>query len=352
MIKMLREKLSWTQARLAQETGIPRASISAIETGRISPSVQNAIKIGRALGVSVEQLFGQDRPNTFDRWTGSTGGMEKRYWKARVGALNIAYPVENLPTGMLAPDGQLDQEEGIQDSSVSSLAENTLVIATCDPLIGLLKEALAQKGIRLIPLLRTSRAALRMLERGYVHAAGIHFGTTQSTDLNLDAALHLKTESNYTLMRYANWDAGIAVHHDMQDQSLQQMMQGPCRWINRPIGSSARDSFDQLVEQFSTPVQISGYQWEAPSHQAVATIVSTGSAQAGWTLEANAMQHGLSFRPVHTDLYDLCFSSELTKDRRFRTLIECVQNHRFRKVLSSWAGISARHAGELIHAHQ
>ena len=352
MIKLLRENKGWSQAKLAQEADIARASISAIETGKMSPSVHTALRIGRALGVSVEQLFGETKTMPFDRWTGATSASEKRYWRARVGELNIAYPIESLPTGMLAPDGQLDQAEDLANIRSTDLSTSTLVVATCDPLIGLLKDALADKGIRLIALMRTSRAALRMLERGLIHVAGIHFGTTQSTDLNLDAALRLKTQSSYTLMRYANWTAGIAIHEDIDNMSLQQLFDGAYRWVNRPLGSSARSSFDNLIRKYGSPTKIRGYELEAPSHQAVATFISTGSAQAGWTLETTATQQGLGFRPVHTDLYDLCFSSELAQDRRIQALIECVQDLRFRQILDACPGITAKHTGELIHAYQ
>ncbi len=54
-------------------------------------------------------------------------------------------------------------------------AERTLVVACCDPAVGLLAEALARTdGVRLIVLSRSSRSALDLLARGLVHAAGVH----------------------------------------------------------------------------------------------------------------------------------------------------------------------------------
>jgi putative transcriptional regulator len=46
-----------TQADLAERAGITRASVNAIEGGRMVPSILLALKLARALGVSVDELF-------------------------------------------------------------------------------------------------------------------------------------------------------------------------------------------------------------------------------------------------------------------------------------------------------
>lgn len=46
-----------TQAELAGLAGITRASVNAIEGGRMVPSVLLALKLARALGVTVDDLF-------------------------------------------------------------------------------------------------------------------------------------------------------------------------------------------------------------------------------------------------------------------------------------------------------
>lgn len=46
-----------TQAELAEQAGITRKSVNAIEAGRMVPSVLLALKLARVLGVSVEALF-------------------------------------------------------------------------------------------------------------------------------------------------------------------------------------------------------------------------------------------------------------------------------------------------------
>ena len=46
-----------TQAELAERAGITRASVNAIEAGRMVPSIYLALKLARALDVSVAELF-------------------------------------------------------------------------------------------------------------------------------------------------------------------------------------------------------------------------------------------------------------------------------------------------------
>lgn len=46
----------WSQEKLATLTGLSRITIQNVEAGRNVPSVETAITISRALGVSVEQV--------------------------------------------------------------------------------------------------------------------------------------------------------------------------------------------------------------------------------------------------------------------------------------------------------
>ncbi len=46
-----------TQQALAEQVGVSRQTINAIETGRYQPSLEVALKITNAFATSVEQLF-------------------------------------------------------------------------------------------------------------------------------------------------------------------------------------------------------------------------------------------------------------------------------------------------------
>ena len=57
-LKVQRAMRNLTQADLAALAGVTRKSVNGIETGRMVPSVVLALKLARALGVTVETIFG------------------------------------------------------------------------------------------------------------------------------------------------------------------------------------------------------------------------------------------------------------------------------------------------------
>jgi putative transcriptional regulator len=59
-MKVERAKRDLTQAELAELAGVTRKSINAIEMGHMVPSVVLALKLAKALGVKVEELFSID----------------------------------------------------------------------------------------------------------------------------------------------------------------------------------------------------------------------------------------------------------------------------------------------------
>jgi putative transcriptional regulator len=56
-IKVYRAMNDWTQEELAQHVGVTRKTINTIENGKFIPSAYLAIKIARAFGVTVEDVF-------------------------------------------------------------------------------------------------------------------------------------------------------------------------------------------------------------------------------------------------------------------------------------------------------
>ena len=53
-IRQARTELGWTQAELANRTGVARAQISAIETARANPKAATLIELLRALDCEIE----------------------------------------------------------------------------------------------------------------------------------------------------------------------------------------------------------------------------------------------------------------------------------------------------------
>ena len=56
-IVQLRKAQGYSQARLADLTGVTRQTINAIENAKYSPSLELAFTLARVLGVTVDELF-------------------------------------------------------------------------------------------------------------------------------------------------------------------------------------------------------------------------------------------------------------------------------------------------------
>lgn len=56
-LKQLRADKGWSQAALAEELGVSRQSINAIETGKYDPSLPLAFAIARVFGMKIEEIF-------------------------------------------------------------------------------------------------------------------------------------------------------------------------------------------------------------------------------------------------------------------------------------------------------
>jgi transcriptional regulator with XRE-family HTH domain len=56
-VRKYREKLSWSQERLAEEAGFHRTYISGVELGKRNPTIKVANSIAKALKVPVAKFF-------------------------------------------------------------------------------------------------------------------------------------------------------------------------------------------------------------------------------------------------------------------------------------------------------
>ena len=65
-IKVYRAMRDWTQEELARRVDVTRKTINTIENRKFVPSAYLALKIARAFGVSVEELFQIDDDEVSD----------------------------------------------------------------------------------------------------------------------------------------------------------------------------------------------------------------------------------------------------------------------------------------------
>ena len=64
-LRKIRQETSYTQEKLALESGISRSHIAMIEAGKRDITLTNLFKISRALGISLSELFEFDDTEMF-----------------------------------------------------------------------------------------------------------------------------------------------------------------------------------------------------------------------------------------------------------------------------------------------
>jgi len=342
-IARLRESRGWSQAELARRAGVPRTSVSAIEGHRLTPSVTTALVLARALECSVEELFSSGAsatPLNQPQWAWNPRSEPCRYWEAEVLGRKLLYPVEG-PCFNLSPHDGVWQD-GIGRDVQTSMADTTLVIACCDPAIGLLAAEYARvSGFRMLVFPRGGAAAMGLLKRGLVHIAGMHRSTIDQPDRNADS-VRSQLGNGYSLLRSADWQEGVALATDDRSRSLQSIARVKRRWALREPGSGARECLDSLMGGKEARGRL------VPGHMAVAEAVRAGWAEAGVCVRLAAEEAGLNFIPVQTEALDFCFSTDLTREPRVQALIRLLRSRAHRRLLSELPGYDARGTGELV----
>lgn len=331
-IRAEREARGWSQAELAQRSGVPRATISAVETGRVVPSVQIALALAQSLERTVEALFEPGPGQLTWAWPPPEGPV--RFWAAEVGGRPLAYPVE--PVASPYPHDGVGQPWADLPAPSQENLRNTLVLASCDPSAPLWAHALAERGVRLLLLNRPSAVALNLLRQGLIHAAGVHFSTPHNPEANRDAG-----GEGLRWLPGARWEVGVVLAAQLRRRALIDVVRQDASWVNRPQGSGARASLDRLLQAHrgDRPVP-KGYEREVRDHVAVAEAVASGFADAGVALRVVAHERGLGFRLVETALYELAVRAEAVHDPRVVALRAVLESARFARTLSEVPGMA------------
>jgi len=86
-LRLARQARGFSQQQVAEMAGVSRQAISAVESGVSDPSLRVAIALTRALGLTVEELFGTDdtvvrsRPGRSRRWAAREQGSRLPWWE-------------------------------------------------------------------------------------------------------------------------------------------------------------------------------------------------------------------------------------------------------------------------------
>lgn len=329
-LRAARERRGLSQAELAARVDLSRQGLGAIEAGRAMPSVAVALRLARALGVTVEALFGEPSAAGEDLIATSPG----RLGVARIDGRWVSWPLSaDAPLAAADAIGEADGRL-LPLQPPAELAQN-LVLVGCATGLGLLADrlgrALEAGRARWRPA--TSTEALGALDRGEAHVAGVHLVDPLSGVANVADVRRLLPGRAWRLFTLAHWEVGLVARpDDPRITSLADLARPELRLVRRPPGAGAERVLARIcAEQGSEP----GEGLVVPGQLDVARAVRLGAADLGVASRDVALTLGLRFLPLHTERYDLVLPPHRLDDPRVRRLLDLLCSSPARRELSA-----------------
>jgi len=226
------------------------------------------------------------------------------------------------------------------------------VAASHDLLLPRLKDALTPQGVHLDLRNRGSLDALEELTAGRALLAGFHVGDDHPPgSLTAKSFKRLFTPGRHKLIDFVRRRQGLMVArgNPLGLGRLADLAQPGIRFVNRQPGSGTRVEFEQLLHAEGVDGRkIAGYDYEETTHLSVAAAVAANAANAGFGIEAAALEYGLDFVPLAYEHYYLVCLKETLDHPAVLTLISTLQGSAWRKQLQDLPGYAAAEPGKIV----
>ena len=355
---------------------VSRQAISAVESGYSDPSLRVALALAQALGMSVEELFGQgDLAEPVPAIpVAPSGGSDAgdRVSLAAVGDQFVALPLRGdaaaglgfVPAGGLVVRAEAGPARTAAKDTIAASAETaakdtidvrpigpprpTLVVAGCDPALPLLTTPL---GLLDPPVAFAwwpcgSQEALRLAAAGLVHAAGVHL---RDNDGGYNAAAVAGLPGGAEMVGFTGWREGFAIRSDLVGTitGLDGIAKHQLRVVNREPGAEARRLLDRERERLGLdPAELAGYDTRANGHLQVASAIAAGLADAGVASEPAARAYGLGFVPLADERFDLVLPGAHLGCREVQGLLKVLTSRWLLAQLASLPGYDVTGCGD------
>jgi molybdate-binding protein/DNA-binding XRE family transcriptional regulator len=354
-LRLARQARGLSQQQLAGVAGVTRQAVSAVESGHSDPSLRVALGLARALGMTVEELFGPGEPGdpVLARPVAPVSAPGSRVALATVGDTFVALPLDadlaarlgfGAAGGLMVGGGE---KQGAQ-VAVRPIGppRPTVVVAGCDPALPLLETPLAL----LDPPLAFawwpcgSGEALRLAAAGLVHAAGVHRVGPGEGDGTSDTP---GIPGGAEVVGFASWREGLVVRPGAGVRGLDDVARQGLRLVNREPGAQARVLLDrERLRLGLEPAQLPGYDSLAAGHLQVAAAIGGGLADAGVSSEPAALAYGLDFIPLADERFDLLLPAKHAASREVQGLLKVLTSPWLLAQLASLPGYDATRCGE------
>lgn len=190
----------------------------------------------------------------------------------------------------------------------------------------------AKTAVRLNLQFRGSLDSLRLLGGSKCELAGFHLPEGPLGARLAPRYLRWLDPEHHRLIHVVRRRQGIMTAADNPKEvgSIVDLAAREARFVNRQPGSGTRLIFDLLLEEAAiSPEQIAGYNTEEFTHMAVAALVASGAADAGFGIQAAASQFGLRFVPIAEENYVFALRREALVNPAVLQLVEVLRSREF-----------------------
>jgi molybdate-binding protein len=270
----------------------------------------------------------------------------------------ICAPAESIPYYLPEADGIVTQtRKGSGEATIQTLGseeaiDKRLVVAGCDPAIGLLtRMAERLAGVEIVAVPASSRRALEWLKQGKVHIAGSHLEDPQSGEFNVPYLRKLMPNEDLTVVTFARWEEGFVVARGNPHGIRQpgDLGRPKLRIVNREPGSGSRALLDMLLRGAGIPSEkVNGYDRVASGHLAAAYTVFRSDADCCVATPSAARAFGLDFVPLRGERFDFSVRREFVELPAVRGLLDALQRAALRRKLESVAGYDTSQTGRIV----
>lgn len=364
-LKSIRTRLGMSQQDLANIAGVTRQTISGVESGQYAPSVAITLKLAKALGCQVEDLFWleQDLPQIEATLAKPvTINQPLRVSLARVGGQWIAYPLvgkDAFRQDMTPADGEAAKQIGADKVIVRLLDDNlevlhnTVVIAGCSPVISLWARATERwhPQLRVHFTFANSMAALHSLCRGEAHIAGMHLYDPKTGEHNVPFVREVLADKSAVVITLGLWEEGLLVQSGNPQgwETLSDLVKAKATIINREPGAGSRMLLERKLQEAQISFDaVKGFDQIVTSHQDVAQTVALGLADAGISTASIAATFGLGFIPLHQSRYDLVILKEYLEEAPIQQLLSTLGHRVVHSQLEVLGGYDISRIGEVV----
>ena len=329
LIAPRRGQLGISQGGLAKRIGISRQSLSAIETGVSSPSVEVALLIAKTLGTTVEDLF-LIGDSIVEAYFDLERFRDSRVAVGEIGSRLIARRLSSRrdsgPTG--ASDGRYVNGEFVWNSPRST----SIFLSGCDPSLGVLVDWLNIKDPtrRYRWISAQNSTAEAELAVGVTHFALRH-GVVGPKVAN----------SSYAAFDLCDWTLAVAVkgENPLRISSLGDAIDKGARWAARPKGSGTLETLALELLELRLDIELVNQTSSIfLDHQSAVEYVALGDADYVLAAECIARDGGLDVVGGISQRSHLYWDEKNVSPEVVSIVINEAKSREFRRELESMSG--------------